>query len=90
MDRNGGPSVSAWGSMAVHGEFRMHHMHHIHRLLRTLAGSTRGVGGGGVEMAPPPSRCWRVTYSSAALATGEIRMHRRYRLEGCGVATLSA
>jgi len=76
--------------MAVHGEFRMHHMHHIHRLLRTLAGSTRGVGGGGVEMAPPPSRCWRVTYSSAALATGEIRMHRRYRLEGCGVATLSA
>jgi hypothetical protein len=39
--------------MAVHGEFRMHHMHHIHRLLRTLAGSTRGVGGGGVEMAPP-------------------------------------
>lgn len=55
MDRNGDPSVSAWGSMAVHGQSCMHHMHHIHRLLRTLTGSTRGVGGGAVEM-PLPHR----------------------------------
>jgi len=57
MDRNGGPSVSAWGPMAAHCQSRMHHMYHIHRLLRTLAASMRGVGGGAVEMPPPPSRC---------------------------------